>query len=188
MQNFKAYFLYESAKDQYQTVSNYVEQLLKSTPVHIDDFETVIRMIKNRLKQADPSAAYGIFADYKPLLDKLMNAMSPEDKGDAQGLIQKHMDIGDLPERLSVFGITRPNINMEKFTDIIHNAMDGKYSVPVMQKFVDEYKDQWELLDDNLKAQFLDWMHQKLKQMQNQPTIAQMIADILRKLEKDPNQ
>ena len=57
-----------------------------------------------------------------------------------------------------------------------------------MQKFVDEYKDQWELLDDNLKAQFLDWMHQKLKQMQNQPTMAQMIADILRKLEKDPNQ
>ena len=193
MQNFKAYFLYESAKDQYQIISNYVQNLLtpvndEPVVVHMSDFVTVLRMIKNRLEQADPTAAYGIFADYKPLLDKLMKVMTPEEEATARKVIEEFTQVGDLPERLSVFGITRPNINMEKFTDIIHNAMEGKYSVPVMQKFVDQYQYQWKLLDDNLKNQFLDWMHEKLKQMQGQSTMAHMIADILSKLEKEPPQ
>ncbi len=185
MQNFKAFFFFESAKDQYQIVSNYVNSLLQHDTVMLDDFQTVLNLIKKRLMQSDPQSYYGLFADYKPLLKKLTDKMPAEEQAEAQKLIQDTMNMGDLPEKLSVFGVTRPNMNMEQFTDVLHNAMNGKYSVPIMQKFIDKNAYLWKEVDDNLKKEFLQWMTDELQKMKNQPTLAQMIKDMLSKLETE---
>ena len=185
MQNFKAYFLFESAKDQYQIVSNYVNSLLQHDTVPLDDFQTVLNLIKKRLMQSDPQSHYGLFADYKPLLKKLTDKMSADDQAEAQKLIQNTMTMGELPEKLSVFGVTRPNMNMEQFITVLYNAMDGKYSVPTMQEFIDKYAYLWKEVDENLKKEFLSWMTEELQKMKNQPTLAQMIKDMLDKLENE---
>jgi hypothetical protein len=185
MQNFKAYFLFESAKDQYQIVSNYVNSLLQHNTVMLDDFQTVLNLIKKRLMQSDPQSYYGLFADYKPLLKKLTDKMPAEDQAEAQKLIQDTMNMGDLPEKLSVFGVTRPNLNMEQFTDVLHKTMEGKYNIPAVQSFIDKNPYLWQEVDENLKKEFLEWMTEELKKLKGQPTLAQMIKNMLDKLESE---
>jgi hypothetical protein len=185
MRNFKAFFFFESATDQYQIVSNYVNELLKHDNVMLSDFQTVLNLIVKRLMQSDPQSHYGLFADYNPLLNKLIDKMSAEDQVAAKKLIKYTMTMGDLPEKLSVFGVTRPNMNMEQFTTVLHNAIDGKYSVPVMQKFIDQNAYLWKEVDENLKQEFLNWMTQELEKMKNQPTLAQMLKDMFDKLEPE---
>jgi glucose-6-phosphate 1-dehydrogenase len=111
--------------------------------------------------------------------------MSADDQAEAQKLIQNTMTMGELPEKLSVFGVTRPNMNMEQFIDVLHNAMDGKYSVPIMQEFIDKHAYLWKEVDENLKKEFLSWMTEELQKMKNQPTLAKMIKNMLDTLENE---
>jgi hypothetical protein len=74
---------------------------------------------------------------------------------------------------------------MEQFIDVLHNAMDGKYSVPIMQEFIDKHAYLWKEVDENLKKEFLSWMTEELQKMKNQPTLAKMIKNMLDTLENE---
>jgi hypothetical protein len=184
MHNFKKWFAFNEQMSEYEKVKNYVTHLVSDPPVRLDDFETAVRLVKNAVAKSDPEGEFNLWSDYNPLLMQIMQQLPEEEHPQAKSILMKRFPTGKIARSMAVKGMTEPTMNLDDFTQLLDRAMhDGEFGIPQLQYFIDKNKSLWNEVPEEKRQEFLDWMMKKLREMKDQPTLAQMLKQVFDKLE-----
>ena len=184
MHNFKKWFTFNEQMSEYEKVKNYVTHLLSKPPIRLDDFETLVSYVKSIVAKVEPEVQFALWSDYNPLLKQIIEQLPQEDQTKVQDILMKKFPKGKIARSMTVRGMTNPTMNLDDFTELLDRAMhDQEFGIPQLQYFVDKNKTLWEEVPEEKRQEFLDWMMKKLREMKDQPTLAQMLKKVFDDLE-----
>ena len=182
--NFKLWLIEAEVSD-YDKVANYARHLAREKIVSLDDYATLLNVLKNNLKKFEPSVRVNAFSDYQPLLQAVLSKMSLDDKKEGEKLLDRMFDDDTFKHSMAVHGHTSPQINVDEMERIIHTIMEKDYNPIIVEKFLQKYGEVYHYVSDELKREFFTWVQDKIRRMGKTKTLAHVLADLFKKMEEE---